>query len=275
MRKRKARQRHRQRRQRDRRRGAAVEKRREVAPEDNGESSDPRGLSVDVTAIGGVPVSEPTQVVVIEPIRLSSGKDLYFQSPFVVPFYLLKSKMLRDAAEPKRAAAVEKTTETPDGTLRPRNPAGAFDALEDLASAVILATAAIETHANDMIGRLPDEAMVEIPTRIGGERAVVMRDKAAMDRLRLEEKLAYAAPLLNGRPSIKGTSAWQKLRQLIRIRNGLLHVKRIPVNDPLKPSAFGRLMLGEGSRAPEDAAAVIEALEPDWLPSNIRSQLGF
>jgi hypothetical protein len=39
----------------------------------------------------------------------------------------------------------------------------------------------------------------------------------------------------------------------------LLHVERVAVNDPLKPSAFGRLLLGEGSNAPEDAAAVIEA----------------
>jgi hypothetical protein len=101
-----------------------------------------------------------------------------------------------------------------------------------------------------------------------------MRGKAAMDRLSLGEKLTRAAPLLNGRPSIKGTAAWQKYRQLVRIRNQLVHVTREAVNDPLKPSAFGKLMLGEGSQAPEDAAAVIEALEPGWIPKNIRAEFG-
>ncbi len=39
-------------------------------------------------------------MVVIEPIRLPSGDNLNFQSPFVVPFSLLASKALRDTAEP-------------------------------------------------------------------------------------------------------------------------------------------------------------------------------
>jgi hypothetical protein len=46
------------------------------------------------------------------------------------------------------------------------------------------------------------------------------------------------------------------------------------VNNPLKPSAFGPLLLGEASSAPEDAAAVIEALEPGWIPARVRPELG-
>jgi hypothetical protein len=213
-------------------------------------------------------------MVLIEPVRLPSGDELYFQSPFIVPFYLLKAKTLRDGAEPKRIRALGETRREADGTLRPLDPSGAFDALEDLALSVILAAAAIEAHANDMIGRLPDDAMVEVPTRVAGKTILVMRNKAAMDRLRLGEKLTRAVPLLNGRPSIKGTTAWQVYRRLIRIRNELLHQKRVAVNNPLKPSAFGRLMLGEGSSAPEDAAAVIEALEPGWVPEHVRPELG-
>jgi hypothetical protein len=213
-------------------------------------------------------------MVLIEPVRLPSGEDLYFQSPFIVPFYLLKAKTLRDGAEPKRLKALSETLRVDDGTLRPLDPSGAFDALEDLALSVILAAAAIEAHANDMIGRLPDTAMVEVPTRVAGKTVPVMRNKAAMDRLRLGEKLTRAAPLLNGRPSIKGTAAWQVYRRLIRIRNELLHQKRIPVNDPLKPSAFGRLLMGEGSRAPEGAAEVIEALEPGGIPEHVRPEVG-
>lgn len=233
-----------------------------------------RGIVVEALAADGVPFEEPHVLVVIEPIRLPSGDDLYFQSPFVVPFYLLKAKALRDAAEPLRARALAETTRTEDGTLRPLDPSSVLDALEDLALTVIIAAAAIEAHANDMIGRLPDDAMVEIPTRLSGETVAVMRNKAAMDWLPISDKLARAAPLLHGSKSIKGTVAWQKYKRLFRIRNALIHPRREAVNDPLRPSAFGRLLLGEGSAAPEDAARVIEALEPGWLPERIRPELG-
>jgi hypothetical protein len=261
-------------RKRQKRQQSTSRARRAEARSQKTEPVDRRSLSVDVKAIGGVPVSEPQTMVLIEPIHLPSGDDLYFQSPFVVPFYLLKSKMLRDGAEPKRLAAIRETAKTPDGTLRPLDPSSAFDALEDLALAVILAAAAIETHANDMIGRLPDDTTIEVPTQVADKTIPVMRNKAAMDRLRLGEKLTQAAPLLTGRSSIKGTAAWEKYKRLIRLRNALLHVKRVAVNDPLKPSAFGRLMLGEGSNAPEDAAAVIEALEPGWIPDHVRPEVG-
>jgi hypothetical protein len=70
----------------------------------------------------GVAFDEPHVMVLIEPIRLPSGDDLYFQSPFVVPFYLLKSKALRDAAEPRRIEALTQTKREDDGTLRRLDP---------------------------------------------------------------------------------------------------------------------------------------------------------
>lgn len=224
--------------------------------------------------MAGVALDEPHVMVVIEPIRLPSGDDLYFQSPFVVPFYLLKSKALRDAAEPRRLDALTNTKCENNGTLRPLDPFGALDALEDLALAVIMAAAALEAHANDMIGRLPDDAMVETPTRLGGKTVPVMRNKSAMDWLPISDKLARAAPLLHGSESIKGTAAWQKYKRLFRLRNALVHQRRVAINDPHKPSAFGRLLLGEASTAPEDAAAVIEELEPGWIPTRVRPELG-
>lgn len=235
---------------------------------------DRRSIVVEASGMDGVAFDEPHVMVVIEPIRLPSDDDLYFHSPFVVPFYLLKSKALRDAAEPRRVKALAHTKREQDGTLRPLDPFGALDALEDLALAVVIAAAAIEAHANDMIGRLPDDAMVEIPTRLGGKTVPVMRNKVAMDWLPISDKLARAVPLLHGSKSIKGTAAWQKYKRLFRLRNALVHQRRVAVNDPLKPSAFGRLMLGEASSAPEDAAAVIEALEPGWIPARVRPELG-
>jgi hypothetical protein len=238
------------------------------------EAVDRRGVSANVEAMGGVPVQEPTQIVLIEPIRLDTGEALYFQAPFVETFYLLKAKALRDRAEPKRLRTVTRTVATPDGSLRPRDPRAAFDAIEDLALTVILSAAAIEAYANNAIGRLPDDAMVEVPRRVGGETIVVMRDKGAMDRFALAEKLIRAVPLLTRRDSIKGTDAWQKFRRITRLRNALVHMRREAQNDPDKPGPFGQLVRGDGSRAPEDAALVIEALEPGWIPQNARAALG-
>jgi hypothetical protein len=47
---------------------------------------DRRSVVVEATAMDGVAFDEPHVMVLIEPIRLPSGDDLYFQSPFVVPF---------------------------------------------------------------------------------------------------------------------------------------------------------------------------------------------
>lgn len=234
---------------------------------------DKRGLTVEVKEVGGVPVAEPTDIVLIEPARLPSGEALYFEAPFVVPFYLLKAKRLRDAAEPKRRRSLQHTQRMPDATLRPLHPAETFDALEDLSLCVILAAAAIETHSNDVIGRLPDHAMVETRQRVGGETIAVMVGKSRMDTLRLADKVSKAAPILTGK-DIRGTKPWQDFRRITRLRNALVHVKREAQNDPDKPGPFGRVLLGEASTAPEDAAAVIEAVEPGWFPDRLRAEFG-
>lgn len=215
---------------------------------------------------------EDAVAVVIEPVRLSGTETLYFQSPFVVPFYLLKAAELRDVAEPKRLVAVSETVKTLDGSLRPRDPAVALDAIEDLSLAVILSASAIEAHVNDVIGRLPESAMVEVPTRIAGTTVAVMRDRAAMLRLPMPDKVSKAAPLLSGARQIKGTVAWQHFRHLVRLRNALVHQHRVAVNDPDNPSVFGRLLLGEGNFAPERAVGVIDALEPGWFPPEHRER---
>jgi len=227
-----------------------------------------------VSAEGGVPVAEETHIVVIEPITLPSGDELWFQSPHIQPFYLLEAKKLRDEAERKRVKSITKTVRTPDGSLRPADPGAAFDALRGLALTAILSAAAIEAYANDAIRRLPDEAMVEVPTRVAGKTITEMRGKARMDWLPIGDKLTRVVPLLTGGASIKGTKAWQDFRRINKLRNALVHIKPEVLNDPSKPGIFGRLMLGEASTAPEDAAAVIEALEPGWIPERIRAEFG-
>jgi hypothetical protein len=224
--------------------------------------------------MGGVPVDEETVVVVIEPIRLPSEEDLWIQSPHIVPFYLLSAKALRDEAEPKRLESITETVRTPDATLRPAKSDVAFDALRGLAMTAILSAGAIEAYANDVIDGLPEDAMVELPKRLAGKTVAVMHSKAELDWLRIEEKLARVLPALSGRKSIKGTQAWQDFRRINRLRNDLLHVRRLILNDPAKPGPFGKLMLGEASTAPEDAAAIIEALNPGWIPQGIRAEFG-
>jgi hypothetical protein len=236
------------------------------------EFPDKRGISTEVLAQGGVPVTEETHIAVIEPIRLATGEELWFQSPHITPFYLLISKQFRDAAEPKRVDAVTKTATTPDGSLRPLDAEGAFDALEGLVLSVILAAAAIEAHANDMIGRLPEDATVTVDRK----SMAVVYERDSMERaLRLGEKLNLVGPLLTGKPSIKGTAAWAAYRRVVKLRNELVHPRREVEDDPDDPSPYGRLMKGEGSKAPEDAAAVIEAVEPGWIPGRLRSEFGF
>jgi hypothetical protein len=242
---------------------------RRLAPQQ--ELPDRRATFAGVEAVGGVPVTESTFVIVVEPIRLETGDVLMFQSPHVPPFYLLTAKALRDRAEPRRIRALAKTATTPDGTLRPANPADSFAALEGLAQSVILSAAAIEAHANDMIRRLPSDATVEVERR----GLAVLYEQDSMERgLNLAEKLDLVGPMLTGRASIKGTRAWEAYRRVVPLRNELLHKTSEAENDPDDPSPFGQLMLGRGSGAPEDAAAVIHAVEPDWIPRHVRSELG-
>jgi hypothetical protein len=238
------------------------------------EVPDARSIFADVTAQDGVPVSEETLIVVIEPITLPSGAHLWFQSPHVQPFHLIEARRLRDAAEPKRIEAITRTVRTPDGSLRPVRPAAVFDALHGLAVTAILCAMAIEAYANDAIRRLRDDAMVEVPTRLNGQTVPVMRNKASMDRLPIGDKLTRVLPLLTGRDSIKGTTAWQDFGRINRLRNDLVHMQPEALNDPAKPGPFGRLMLGEASKAPEDAASVIDALEPEWFPERLRAEFG-
>jgi hypothetical protein len=241
------------------------------------ETPDRRATFTEVLSHNGVKVEEQTFAVVVEPIRLDDGEVLMFQSPHVPPFYLLTAKQYRDRAEPKRVAAVTKKVRVGDddvvegGSFRPLDPIGAFDALEGLAISVILSAAAIEAHANDMIRRLPDEATVEVERK--AVRVVYERD--SMERaLSLEEKVTIVGPQLTGGRSIKGTTAWEAYRRVVPLRNELMHMKSRVQNDADSPGPFGLLMLGQGSRAPEDAAAVIHAVEPEWIPLRIRSDFG-
>jgi hypothetical protein len=122
-----------------------------------------------------------------------------------------------------------------------------------------------------MIRRLDEKASVTVERK--GLQVVYERD--SMERgLNLAEKVTLVGPMLTGRPSIKGRRAWEAYRRVTSLRSELLHMKSKAENDPDKPGPFGQLLLGEGSKAPEDAAAVIHAVEPDWIPKHVRADFG-
>ena len=148
----------------------------------------------------------------------------------------------------------------------------AIDAIGKLGSAVILATAAIEAYANEVIDYLPPEATVEIERR---KEQVTVAQPDMVRRLGLEEKLDLAVPLRTQRPSIKSREPWERFKRLNQLRGEVVHVKRRGrTDDPDLPSALGRLLLGEGSSCVEDAAAVIAANDPKWLPEATRLPSG-
>jgi hypothetical protein len=54
----------------------------------------------------------------------------------------------------------------------------------------------------------------------------------------------------------------------------LVHVKeRGYSTDPDSPSAYGKLMLGEGDRCVEEAIALVQAARPDFLPEHVLAAL--
>src|SRR5690242_13807468 len=94
-------------------------------------------------------------------------------------------------------------------------------------------------------------------------------------RLSLDEKPDQVAPIASGRASIKRTKAWEQFKSLNELRGEVVHVKaRGRTDDPDIPSALGRLIVGEGATCIEDAAAMIQACEPNWLPVSSRRALG-
>ncbi len=237
---------------------------------------DPRLLTVEVTAIGGVPVAEPTFIYPVDRLRLADRKVLAFHAPSVPAFYLLTARALRDEGESERKRVMETirpATERNDwAEMDVSDDSLAMDALGKLASAVILSMAAVEAYANEAIDRLDAADTVTIERR--GDQLEVPQPELVR-RLGLDEKLDLVAPRVSGHPSIKGTRPWELFKKLNELRGEVVHLKaRGRTDDPDVPSVLGRLLLGEGSNCVEDAVIVITACDPSWLPEAARRALG-
>jgi hypothetical protein len=64
-------------------------------------------------------------------------------------------------------------------------------------------------------------------------------------------------------------------RRLTELRGEVVHVKaNRRTTDLDSTSVFGRLLRGDATRCVEDAASVIDACEPGWLPDALTKALG-
>jgi hypothetical protein len=229
---------------------------------------DPRLAAAAVTGVGGVPADKGTFAFRVSPVRLDDDRVVCYQSPSVVDFYLWEAIESRDVGERKRRKAVSDLTRADDGNFRFRQPKLLLDALADLTKAVFLSTAGIEAFANIMVEDLPEDAEVKTNPKTRIARDDMVR------RLNLKEKLALAVPLATGQPSVKGTHPWERFVDLVGLRNELTHVKEHGYStNPDAPSAFGRLLRGDGSSCVDSAAGIVNACDPEWPSPRVMAAL--
>ncbi len=206
-------------------------------------------------------------------VRQDDGTSVLFPHPFIPGFYLTEAMRIRKRGGNLLRQSLSQTRTDPNtGAQHVTMTKHLLDAISDLSIAVLLAVAGLEAIANECINRLDDQATVSIKKQ--GE--VVEIAKVAMERgLSLKAKFDRVIPTVSGRPSIKGTAAWETLNRLTEMRNELVHVKNRGYSmDPDEPSIFGRIILGRTLTCVDDALFVVDAAFPDILFPQTRKDLG-
>lgn len=247
----------------------------------NASGIDPRIVSAEAIEMDGVPVTEKTDLIAYSRLLLPDRRVLLHQAPLPHAFYLVTAKELRDRGEAERLRVLDslETERSEFGDVAvPHELGGAtMDGLGRLGAAVILSVAAIEAYVNEVAESLDDDAVVTVERQ--GAPVVIERSEIVR-KLQIGEKLDLVVPLATNRPSIKDQAVWAKFKSLRQLRDEVVHTKEggrpkdgEEPQDPSQPGIFGRLLLGEGSRCVEDAAAVIIACEPTGLPDGTRKYL--
>jgi hypothetical protein len=190
------------------------------------------------------------------PIRMD-GEVVYYQSPEMVSFSLIEARKHRDRGERLRGRLprfVREQRFTDAGLV--------LDCIAEYRVGVLLSFAAIESIGNAGVNSLPSSSEVQVER--GGRLVSVPQDE--MERtLSVDEKLDLVVPLVAQVPSIKGTKPWESFVRLRKLRNELVHVKKLGYSpNPDEPSPIGRLLLGEAERCVEDAREVVRAAYPTW-----------
>jgi hypothetical protein len=227
--------------------------------------------SVDAdTVVDGVMIEQGSWVVQIGTFDV--GHERYwFHVPEPVAFFLIEAAKHRTAGERRRRKLLAEARADSTGFRAMPNSPAVLDAVSNLTLAVQLSLSAIEAHANGAIADMPDDGAVDVER--GG--ATVTIAKPEMERqLDLREKLASVVPLAGGKALVRGSAASDALDRLVALRDELVHVKqRREVKDSHDPGPFMVLLRGAAGTCVEDAVAVIDATEPDWLNGRVRDSL--
>lgn len=215
----------------------------------------------------GVQYASPERLIHMQPLRTESGDLVYFPSPFAWVLLIDVARTFRDRGERARRRTWKSLTPFADGQVA-QDEVAANDALAYLSAAVVLAFAAIEAYANEELERLPATETIKVG------RQEIARDDMAR-QLSIEDKLKKAVPRLADRNAIAGDAKlWARFVALKTLRDDLVHLKERGYSpDPEAPSPYARLMRGDAANAPDDAAAIIQAILGSW-PEGSRHLLG-
>lgn len=106
----------------------------------------------------------------------------------------------------------------PSGTSDPSMQV--YDYLEQIITAITFAYTALETFANQEI---PKNYVYEEKLKSG---LLIPRDKEWIERyLNLNVKLSIILPEVLGKPMPKGTTLWNRFKNLEKLRNRIIHLK--------------------------------------------------
>jgi hypothetical protein len=136
---------------------------------------------------------------------------------------------------------------------------------------VLHSFAAIESIANDSIGRLPEDAVVTIGKK-NDTRDVPKADMAR--RLNLDEKLDLVVPPARYRRSDQGPTVMERYIHLKRLRDDLVHVKDRGVDpDRAVLTAYDRLLLGDADSCARNSFDLVQAARPGFLGARVVEHL--
>lgn len=203
-------------------------------------------------------------VTVSDSVKAIDGNGVIgFQPPQVVSFNLLESNAHCLKAERLRTQVLAHVKSLSDGSIRPTNSSAVLDVMSEAASGLFFAFSAIEGLANVSVDELPETTTVTVQRK---GLMIVYEKESLIRRLSVAEKLDKVVPLVTGKPSIKGSKDWQKLVELRRLRDSLVHIRppERPPN-PDKPSAYGRILRGDAKKCTLDAMNIIESIRPEWV----------
>lgn len=240
------------------------------AREDEQMQLDPRLRNARVTHIPGRPrrrVGDELQV--LSRVVLPDGRIVWYAAPQIGAFNLVKAKRLRDDAERRRQAILDRLVERSEpGDYKPADAGEVLDVLSALAVAVTFSFMAVESLANEIIERLPEGS-----TWLG--RRDEELDRASMVRwLSITEKLQKVIPHFTDVTALpKGESAWQRFQTLKDLRDDLIHAKNRGAHTPGDTPVYGRLLAGEAATCVEDAFAVCDSIAPGYFPTHVREAL--